>query len=53
MHAPPREGVDELWNAKAPVCVGFNRGNLGKGISFVEKPDNIKVNSAESIMVAK
>lgn len=53
MYAPPRDDVDELWNNQAPVCVGFNRGNLAKGISFVEKPDNIKVNSVESIIVAK
>ena len=53
MHAPAREGVDELWNPEGPICVGFNRGNLGKGISFVEKPDNIRVISAESIRVAK
>ena len=51
-YAPPREGEDELW-AKGPICVGFNRGNLAKGISFVEKPDSIKVNSAESLIVAK
>ena len=52
MYAPPREGIDELWNPQAPICVGFNRGNLGKGISFVEKPDNIRVISPESIRVA-
>ena len=51
-YAPPREGEDGLW-AKGPICVGFNRGNLAKGISFVEKPDSIKVNSAESLIVAK
>ena len=53
MYAPPREGVDELWNTKAPICVGFNRGNLGKGISFVERPDNVRVISAQSVQVAK
>lgn len=53
MYAPPREGEDEFWNSEAPVCVGFNRGNLAKGIQFVEKPDNIRVNSAESLIVAK
>ena len=51
-YAPPRDGENELWS-KGPVCVGFNRGNLAKGISFVEKPDSIKVNSAESLIVAK
>ena len=34
-YAPPREGKDELWSP-GPICVGFNRGNLAKGISFVE-----------------
>ena len=28
---------------KGPICVGFNIGNMAKGILFVEKPDNIKV----------
>ena len=32
MFAPPREGIDELFNSEGPVCVGFNRGNLSKGI---------------------
>jgi len=53
VYAPPREGVEELWNTEAPICVGFNRCNLAKGIEFVEKPDNIKVNSVESVFVAK
>ena len=35
------------------ICVGFNTGNLSKGITFVDYPDHIKVNSAESIWVAK
>ena len=52
MYAAPREGVDELYNPMGPVCVGFNRGNLAKGIQFVEKPDNIRVNSDESLFVA-
>ena len=54
-YAPAREDKEgELYNAEtAPVVVGFNRGNLAKGISFVEKPDNIRVNSSESILVAK
>ena len=51
-YAPPRDGENELWS-KGPVCVGFNRGNLAKGISFVEKPDSIKVNSAESLIAAR
>ena len=51
-YAAPKEGEDELW-ARGSICVGFNRGNLAKGISFVEKPDNIKVNSSESLIVAK
>lgn len=33
--------------------MGFNRGNAFKGIVFVEKPDAIKVNSDESVAVAK
>lgn len=53
MYAPPREGHDELFNKEGPVCVGFNRGNLAKGIQFVEKPDAIRVNSAESLIVAR
>ena len=24
------------------ICVGFNKGNLNKGITFVDYPDNIK-----------
>lgn len=35
------------------VCVGFNTGNLSKGITFVDYPDEIKTNSAESVWVAK
>ena len=53
IYEPPREGVDELWNDEAPVCVGFNKGNLSKGISFIEKPDCIRLNSAEALLVAK
>ena len=53
IYEPPRQGVDELWNADAPICAGFNRVNLHKGIEFVEKPDNIRVNSAESLLLAK
>lgn len=37
----------------AEICVGFNRGNMSKGIIFVDKPDNIRVNSAESLEAAK
>jgi tRNA/tmRNA/rRNA uracil-C5-methylase (TrmA/RlmC/RlmD family) len=35
------------------ICVGFNTGNLNKGITYVDYPDNIKTNSAESVKVAK
>lgn len=35
------------------ICVGFNRGNMSKGIIFVDKPDNIRVNSKESLIVGK
>jgi len=35
------------------ICVGFNRGNMSKGLIFVDKPDTIRVNSKESIQVAK
>lgn len=33
--------------------MGFNIGNISKGILFVEEPDQIKVISQESIQVAK
>ena len=33
--------------------MGFNTGNLSKGITFVDYPDGIKTNSAESVQVAK
>lgn len=35
------------------ICVGFNTGNLSKGITFVDYPDGIKTNSVESVQVAK
>jgi len=35
------------------ICVGFNTGNLSKGITFVDYPDGIKTNSKESVEVAK
>jgi hypothetical protein len=35
------------------LCVGFNIGNQAKGIIFVAKPDNIKVISKESLIIAK
>lgn len=35
------------------ICVGFNTGNLAKGITYVDEPDGIKTNSAESVWVAK
>jgi len=35
------------------VCVGFNVGNQSKGINFVDKPDEINVNSKESLAAAK
>ena len=31
------------------ICVGFNTGNLSKGITYVDYPDGIKTNSAESV----
>jgi len=37
----------------AEIIVGFNRGNLAKGISFVDKPDEIRVNSNESLVACK
>jgi len=52
-YAPPRPGHDEFWNPEAPICVGFNRSNLRKGINFVESPECIRVNSSESLLVAK
>lgn len=41
------------FGKEGPICVGFNQGNLAKGILYVDIPDNIKVISAESIQVAK
>jgi len=38
---------------QGPICVGFNLGNMAKGIVFVDEPDTIKVISKESIYVAK
>lgn len=38
---------------KGPICVGFNNGNLSKGIIYVDKPDNIKVNSQESLLAGR
>ena len=35
------------------ICVGFNKGNLSKGIIYVDYPDNIKAISQTSIFVAK
>jgi hypothetical protein len=35
------------------ICVGFNKGVINRGIMYVDFPDNIKVISKESIMVAK
>lgn len=52
-YAPPRPDHNELWNPEAPICVGFNRSNMRKGINFVESPESIRVNSAESIIVGK
>lgn len=43
---------EELWDKKAPIIVGFCQSNLSKGLCFVEKPDEIKVNSQESLLVA-
>lgn len=35
------------------ICVGFNTGNQNKGIIFVDYPDGIKTNSADSVQIAK
>ena len=35
------------------ICAGFNVGNISKGVIYVDKPDNIKVISEESLYVAK
>lgn len=35
------------------ICVGFNKGNISKGIIYVDYPDNIKAISPESLQVAK
>lgn len=42
-----------LSENKGPICVGFNQGNMSKGIMFVGKPDGVKVISQLSIKVAK
>jgi tRNA/tmRNA/rRNA uracil-C5-methylase (TrmA/RlmC/RlmD family) len=34
------------------ICVGFNVGNSSKGVNFVDSPDNILVNSHESLIAA-
>ena len=34
------------------IVVGFNRGNLAKGIICVDRGDTIRVNSKESVIVA-
>jgi len=52
-YLPPRPGTSELWNPEGPVVVGFNRTNLSRGISFVENPEIIRVNSRQSVAVAK
>lgn len=31
------------------ICVGFNKGNMSKGIMFVDYPDKIKVVSEEAV----
>ena len=37
-YAPPAASASgQLWDPKAPICVGFNRGHLAKGILFVEE----------------
>lgn len=51
MYAPSTD-PERLWD-EGEICVGFNRGNSYKGINFVEKPDDIKVNSDESLIIAK
>ena len=38
-------------NCQGDICIGFNVGNLSKGVLFVEEPDQIKVNSKESLLV--
>jgi hypothetical protein len=38
---------------KGEICVGFNQGNMSKGIMFVGKPDKVKVISELSKQVAK
>jgi tRNA (uracil-5-)-methyltransferase len=50
-YKPPTE-EGRLWD-EGDICVGFNRGNAFKGIVFVERPDAIRVNSDESLAVAK
>jgi hypothetical protein len=36
-----REFIDQ--SQEGPLCVGFNIGNLAKGIIYAGRPDNIKV----------
>jgi len=35
------------------ICVGFNKGNINKGIIYVDYPDNIKVISSIALWAAK
>lgn len=35
------------------ICIGFNRGNLSKGITFVDEPDEIRVNPKQSVVACK
>lgn len=46
-----REFIDP--SREGPLCIGFNVGNQSKGIIFAGRPDNIKVISNESKIVAK
>jgi tRNA/tmRNA/rRNA uracil-C5-methylase (TrmA/RlmC/RlmD family) len=44
---------DESSKSVGDACVGFNVGNSSKGINFVDLPDEIKVNSKESLEAAQ
>ena len=38
---------------KGPICIGFNKGNMSKGILYVDDPDKIIVIPQRSINIAK
>ena len=45
--------IGHRYENREEICVGFNKGNVNKGIIFVDYPDKIRVISKESLMAAK